>query len=190
MYGLAHNGLMQLGGVARFDAAPPSTVTVTVNGSLPRLTASIALNQSSAANQVAVSGALPRLTGSIALQSQAPICAVSVNGQFPRLASVISLASIAPANQVAISGLLPRLTGAVSLVSNNPPIAATVNGILPRFAASIALNIPGVYPDADASDFTVSATIAAYSAYSSRISQPTSYSAIIVSDFKFSGRLN
>lgn len=164
--------------------------TVAVNGSLPKLTGALTLNEINPIYTISVSGQLPKVTGAISLNEVNPVFTVAVAGQLPKLTGSVALNQFANTRQVSVNGVLPKLTGAVTLNRMQPNNQAAVSGSLPRLSASIALRLPDSYPTANPNDYTVSSYLSTDSTCSARLGESSLINAIISSETTYTARLN
>lgn len=164
--------------------------TVAVNGSLPKLTGALTLNEINPSYTISVSGQLPKVTGAISLNEVNPVFTVAAAGQLPKLTGFIALNQFANNRQSAVIGVLPKLTGAITLNRIQPNNQVAVSGQLPKITASITLRVPDSYPSANPNDYTVSAYISTDSTYTARLSESSTINAIISASSTFNARLN
>lgn len=164
--------------------------TITVSATLPKITGSLTLNEINPSYVISVSGQLPKITGAVTLNEINPAFTVAVSGQLPKITGSIALNQFANNRQVTVNGILPKLTGAVTLNRIQPNNQAAVSGQLPRITASITLRVPDSYPDANPSDYTVSAYLSTNSTYTAKLSESSTINAIISTETTYAARLN
>jgi hypothetical protein len=178
---------MQLGGVARFDDAPPSGYTLTADGgsfSYSGAEASTLINRRLSANGRAFSysGGNATLMANRKLSASGAAYSYfggAVDAFFNRSlaahgASFSYAGGIATLTYTEVTGFVLIAEGAAFYcVGGAASFEYTQN-----------------FPNANPEDFTVTASVLASSAYSSRISPDVAYNAMMQSDFKFSGRVN
>jgi len=178
---------MQLGGVARFDAAPPSGYTLTADGgsfSYSGAAASTLLNRKLSADgrSFSYSGGNATLRANRKLNASGAAYSYvggAVDAFFNRSVAAGG-ASFSYAGGFATL-TYTEITGFV-LIAEGAAFAYVGGAASFEYAQN--------FPDANPEGFTVTASILASSAYSSRISPDVAYNAMMQSDFKFSGRLN
>lgn len=178
MYGISHSGLMQLGTVASFDAAPPSGTVIAFTMPQMAVSASGSVSAPSIAATIAVT--MPQMTVAAVAGNSAPGIAASINFTMPQM-QVAAVGSVsAPSVAAVVNFTMPQMVVA-SIAENIPPaINAVVNFSMPQMTVLVrARSGDDPVPIAGDAGLSVSFSIAGENAYSGSIGDLSRFGCII-----------